>query len=374
MRLTHINSYFFSNRLHLALVEKLSDAVQGQHVFIPLPKSEKAESPSVANVTFSVLSCFSKLERLLWPLKMWRIWRNYCRDREPYCADLNHAHTLFVNGLIAYWAKKKFGTPYVVTIRNTDVNQFLKKYPAIFRPIGLKIMCEAEAVLTLSHVYWDKNIRCYYKGGQIAHLDVKHKTIPNGCEDFWFEYQASRSVLDGPLRLVFVGLLGENKNLRSVLAACRLLQVRGIDFNLKVVGSGPLEAEFRKAAIDLPVHFLGYVSDRAGLLEVYRDSDLLVVPSFTESFGVVYAEAMSQGLPVIYTSGQGFDGFFSDGTVGFAVDPYNPVQIADRIVAIMNDYQSFAANVAMYAETFRWENAVNSLTQVYGLAPSSVVL
>jgi glycosyltransferase involved in cell wall biosynthesis len=365
MRLTHINSYFFSNRLHTALVEKLADAGLEQHVFLPAPKKEQAANPSVDNVSFTVCRCFSKLERALWPLKMWRIWRTYCRDRKLHPAELNHAHTLFVNGLIAYWAKKKYGTPYVVTIRNTDVNQFLKKHPRIFRPIGLKIMREAEAVTSLSHMYWKNNLRQYYQESEIGPLEAKHRTIPNGCEDFWFEHVDTRHTLSGRLRLVFVGLLAKNKNLGTVLTACRLLRDRGIDFDLKVVGSGPLEDEYRKDAVDLPVEFLGYISDRKQLLEVYRDSDLLVVPSFTESFGVVYAEAMTQGLPVIYTASQGFDGFFPDGAIGFAVDPHDARQIAEKILAILNDYPRFAVNVAQHAATLKWENAVGALTEVY---------
>lgn len=40
------------------------------------------------------------------------------------------------------------------------------------------------------------------------------------------------------------------------------------------------------------------------------------MPSHKETFGLVYAEAMSQGLPIIYTKNQGFDGQFPDGYVG----------------------------------------------------------
>ena len=38
---------------------------------------------------------------------------------------------------------------------------------------------------------------------------------------------------------------------------------------------------------------------------IYRENDIYVMPSIIETFGLVYAEAMSQGLPVIYTRGQG---------------------------------------------------------------------
>lgn len=366
MQITHLNSYFFSNRLHEALARKLVEVVgKQQHVFLPVPQGELTPEPLVEGVSFTVCRCFSKLDRLIWPLKMWKIWGRFKEDRKKYPADLNHAHTLFVNGLIAYWSKKKWGTPYIVTIRNTDVNQFLKKHPALFRRLGLKIMQKAEAVVTLSPVYWERNLREYYSETDLAPIEVKHSTIANGCEDFWFENLAMRNRLGDCLRLVFVGLLAKNKNLRTVLAACRLLQQRGLAFNLKVVGSGPLEAQYREEAKDMPVQFLGYISHRKRLLEIYRESDLLVVPSFTESFGVVYAEAMTQGLPIIYTAGQGFDGFFPNGTVGFAVSPDDSCQIADCIVAIKNNYSQFANNVAEHSASFMWLNAVDKLAKIY---------
>lgn len=365
MRVTHINSYFFSNRLHKELVHKLARAGLKQHAFVPIAKGAPAPKVYVKAVSFSIFQCFSKLDRAIWPLKMWKIWREFERDRKEHPADCHHAHTLFVNGLIAYWAKKKFGTPYVVTIRNTDINHFLKKFSWLFRPIGMKVMREADAVITLSHAYWDYQIKAFYSEKALREVAKKHHTISNGCEDFWFEHQIKREAAEEPLRLIFVGLLGRNKNLSAVLEACELLKRKNIAYEMKVVGSGPLEADFTRQAKGLPIKFLGFIEDRQTLREIYQDSDLLVVPSYTESFGVVYAEAMTQGLPVIYTKGQGFDGFFGDGKVGYAVDPDNADQIAASIIAIRENYAKFAQNVADSALQFKWDHTVNELLNVY---------
>lgn len=365
MHITHLNSYYCSNRLHEVLVHKLSEVGYRQHVFLPLSKNEKRSEVCVPETTSTIIHCFSELDRKLWPLKIAKIWRAYRRDRARHPTDLNHAHTLFVNGLIAYWAKKAYGTPYVVTIRNTDVNHFLKKHPKIFRRLGLQIMKDADAVLTLSNAYWEQRMPSYYSESELAPIRVKHHTIPNGCEDFWFENLGTKINPGEPIRLLFVGLLNKNKNLHGVLKACHLLRERAADFQLKVVGSGPLEAALRREAVDLPVQFLGYVNDRERLLEIYRDSDLLIVPSFTESFGVVYAEAMTQGLPVVYTAGQGFDGFFPDGRVGYAVDPNDAVQIASCMIKIKHDYPNFASAVASNAAKFQWCHSVSALNKVY---------
>lgn len=371
MQLTHINSYYYSNRLHAALVAKLAVKDLAQHVFLPVSTEEKNPAPEVEGASFNRSVCFTKLQRMLWPVKMNRIWAAFRRDRQSQPAEVNHAHTLFVNGLIAYWAKRKYGTPYVVTIRNTDVNQFLKKFPFFFRPLGEKIMRDAEAVVTLSHVYWDQHIRRIYSAEVFEEMDRKHFTIPNGCEDDWFNGAQQKSKSTGPLRLVFVGLLGANKNLSGLLKACHTLRARNFDFHLKVVGNGPLEAALKQEAAGLPVDFLGYVNDRAELRSIYRDSDLLVVPSFTESFGVVYAEAMSQGVPVIYSKGQGFDGFFEDGQIGYAVNPHDVVEIAERIVDVNCHYDQIAENVSANAPRFQWDRSVAQLCELYERALAS---
>jgi glycosyltransferase involved in cell wall biosynthesis len=195
--------------------------------------------------------------------------------------------------------------------------------------------------------------------------------IPNGCEDFWFEGNYNRAELRSCLRLVFVGLLNDNKNLRGVLEACKLLSNMGVSYELKVVGNGPLEDILKIEAAELPVRFLGYVEDRVALRSIYQNSDVLVVPSRTESFGVVYAEAMTQGLPVIYTAGQGFDGLFSDGEVGFAVDPDDVEQIASCVLHIRDDYGKFSQRAKIRAFCFRWDHPVEKLLRLYRNALSS---
>ena len=80
------------------------------------------------------------------------------------------------------------------------------------------------------------------------------------------------------------------------------------------------------------------------------------MPSFYESFGLVYAEAMSQGLPVIYTKGQGFDKQFSDGVVGYSVNPKNIEDIKEKIADIINNYETISNNCLNYVNKFFWEN------------------
>jgi glycosyltransferase involved in cell wall biosynthesis len=75
-----------------------------------------------------------------------------------------------------------------------------------------------------------------------------------------------------------------------------------------------------------------YEDELLELIDIYRANDIFVMPSFTESFGLVYAEAISQGLPVVYSIGQGFDRQFPEGEVGYHADPNSAQSVADAIL------------------------------------------
>ena len=100
-------------------------------------------------------------------------------------------------------------------------------------------------------------------------------------------------------------------------------------------------------------------------VEIYRENDIFVMPSITETFGLVYPEAMSQGLPLIYTRGQGFDGQLEDGKVGYSVDCDNPKEIAERIVDITKEYNQLSSNSIANCNRFSWNNIIDSYEKIY---------
>ena len=88
------------------------------------------------------------------------------------------------------------------------------------------------------------------------------------------------------------------------------------------------------------------------------------MPSLRETFGTVYIEALSQGLPVIYTKGQGIDGYFDQGLTGFACDPMNVHEIKEAILQIMGNYQTTSQACALAAQDFQWHVIANQYNEV----------
>ena len=89
------------------------------------------------------------------------------------------------------------------------------------------------------------------------------------------------------------------------------------------------------------------------------------MPSFLETFGRVYAEAMTQGVPVIYTRGQGFDKNFPEGTVGYSVKADDVEEITDAVNKILNNYAEISKNCIENSCIFNWNDIAEQLDKLY---------
>ena len=89
------------------------------------------------------------------------------------------------------------------------------------------------------------------------------------------------------------------------------------------------------------------------------------MPSTDETFGLVYPEAMSQGLPVIYSRGEGFYGQIPEGAAGYAVDPHSTDEVAEAIVRVMREYRQLSAHAPELAGQFDWEDIVARYREIY---------
>ncbi|GAF71811.1 unnamed protein product, partial [marine sediment metagenome] len=97
----------------------------------------------------------------------------------------------------------------------------------------------------------------------------------------------------------------------------------------------------------------------------YRESDIFIMPSQKETFGLVYGEAMSQGLPIIYSKGQGIDGYFKEGKVGYSVNPNDTNDIIKKIELILENYHNISKNCHDMVEKFSWENIARTYHNIY---------
>jgi glycosyltransferase involved in cell wall biosynthesis len=106
------------------------------------------------------------------------------------------------------------------------------------------------------------------------------------------------------ITILYVGYLIERKGVAYLLKAIQQLKNDGMDIKANIVGTGDLEADLKKLAIELDidsvVNFMGYLPNDKKLMKVYKNADIFVCPSFSgEGFPRVLYEAMSQGVPIV---------------------------------------------------------------------------
>jgi glycosyltransferase involved in cell wall biosynthesis len=145
-----------------------------------------------------------------------------------------------------------------------------------------------------------------------------------------------RATRPGPLKILFVGNVIPRKGLDTLFNA-----LSDVDepWTLTVAGSLTTDTHYAEAMqqrASSNVTFLGAVSDEQ-LRKQYEQSDLLVVPSSYEGFGIVYLEGMGFGLPAIGSTGGGAGEVITHGQNGFLVDPNDSSILAVHLRALAQD-------------------------------------
>lgn len=142
-----------------------------------------------------------------------------------------------------------------------------------------------------------------------------------------------------PLRVLFVGSLGQRKGLSYLLEAVEAL---GDAARLTLIGR-PTTGQCAALNSALQRHHWIETLPHPQILEQMRQHDVLVFPTLFDGFGLVLTEALSQGLPVITTLHSGAPECIRDGVEGFIVPIRSSLAIAERLQQLACDRERLAA-------------------------------
>ena len=206
--------------------------------------------------------------------------------------DLIHAHVSYPGGYIASVLGREFSIPYVLT---EHMSPF--PFPSLLRngrplPVIDEAFTHAKAVISVSPSAAE---RIASFGYQIPRI------IPNVVDERRFHLGASTTS-----KRIFFTLCGlsDQKGIDHLLEAIALWDPPPDQYEFRIGGDGPMRAAYQDMADNLGiadrVRWLGPVS-REAAPQLFRDCHIYIMPSRHESFGVVYAEAIASGKPVIAT-------------------------------------------------------------------------
>jgi glycosyltransferase involved in cell wall biosynthesis len=249
-------------------------------------------------------------------------------------AQLVHAHWWLPGGLVGALVSVITHTPLVVTTHGTDIEQLRSQRWAI--PLARFVFSHARAVTCGST----------YLREQLLELGVtdadRVSVIPMPVNPLFLNAESIRQVRDGEstIRVLTVARLSAQKNIDTLIAALALLTQRGYPAQLTIIGDGEqraaLEDQARSLGLQRQVKFLG-ARAQTELPRYYAAHDVFVLPSVREGTGLVLAEALFCGVPVVATRSGGVTDIVRDGETGLLVPERDPGALAQAIERLVQD-------------------------------------
>jgi teichuronic acid biosynthesis glycosyltransferase TuaC len=280
--------------------------------------------------------------------------RRLLPELEEAGIDLVHAHQAMPDGAASRRLAAALDVPYVVTVHGRDVHHNLVGDDALARATALALR-EAAAVVGVSSAVARAlegvvaPERLFVNLNGFTSESRSGEGRDGGGRDAEVPGEALSSlradIAKGTPVVLSVGYLLEFKGHEVVMRAiARLPEAERPAY--VIAGDGPRRAHLRETARRLglgsSVHLLGRRT-HDDVLALMRDADLFVLPSSDEAFGLVYAEAMSQGTPVVGCLGQGLADFVEDGVSGFLIPARDDEALATLMARLLRDRATAAA-------------------------------
>lgn len=309
---------------------------------------------------------YNEFDRFFFHKKERKIYNYLSSKKKVGEYDIIHAHTLFTSGYIAYQIFCKYKTPYIVAIRNTDINIFFK-YRFNLRQLGIEILKNAQNIVFISENAHKELYSKYIIEDIVKLLEKKTVVIPNGIEDIWFgnNLEKHKNTDSQTINLLYYGDITKNKNLINVCKAIQIIENEGYCVNYRVIGPVKDHQVYKKVLKYGFVHFQEK-SPKEVIKKALLISDVFVMPSFSETFGLSYVESISCDVPVVFTNGQGIDGFFSDNFVGCGVDPNSITSIKNGIVFAYKNRHLLESRGQELVKQFNWPTIAKNYLNLYG--------
>jgi glycosyltransferase involved in cell wall biosynthesis len=368
----HICSDYANQSIYNNFVTSLDEREIKQIVYVPVRDEvqiNKNLNPNLQNASFHFKKILTRIDRFLFKRKINKTLIDISKtiDINSKNIDIIHAHFLFSDGGVAYELFKKTGVPYVVSVRNTDLNIFFK-YFFFLRSFGINVLLNAHKVIFISPAYKETLLNTYIPRHLNDIISRKSEIIPNGVDDFWVTNAKTKQISKkSEFSFIYVGDFSKNKNIENSIKAFQILINKGFKIQFNIVGGGGNnEARIKEIVKSRDwITLFPRVTEKKVLLEHYNNNDFFIMPSIFETFGVTYIEALSQGLPVVFSNGQGIDGFFEKDTIGVSVDPLNYKSLAIKIEDLIKNNSIKNINGLDIVDRFSWKNISLTYKHLY---------
>ena len=365
----HVCNDFTFSKVHSNLYRELDAQGVKQTVFVPLRKETPEDNRfDGKNTTFVFAHILKRLHRLFFFHKIEKTVREIEKTVDLNQISCIHATTLFSDGMVARELHCKYGIPYIVAVRNCDVNAFLRYLPHLWW-VHRAVMETVDKVIFITPNLQKRLLKhptLYKMREQVSEKSI---VIPNGINEFWLNNIQTENTAH-PHHLLYAGNFTRNKNLPRLIHALQKLRTELPDLHLDVAGDGGNDQDRVLALMHRNADWITYhgkITDLEEMKTLYRANHIFAMPSKSETFGLVYLEAMTQGLSVLWTKGEAIDGMFPE-TIGESVNPLSESDITTKLRNLLTNSEHYKTLSPSTFDTFRWNAIAKQYVDLYPIS------
>jgi len=324
------------------------DVVEGVEVFYP----RYLVFPRAILLASSGIRMYSGIRQLVRKIK------------ENFPFDLIHAHMALPDGYAGMLISKIYQKPLVVTFQATDLDITANRNKRCLAVLE-KVFSYADKVVAPSPRLAKSLVSKFGVNPVVIGYGIDISDIHTG---------------ESALSSAYAGR-------RVLLSVSRLIRTKGVELNIRavkrlvgkfenilyvVVGSGPerqaLEQLTRSLDIAEHVRFIGQVPHEKAM-EYMAACEIFTLPSWQETFGLVYIEAMAHAKPVVAVQGQGVDGIVFHGKTGLLVKPRDVdslVEALDFLLSHPEEARAMGERARkLVLENYTWEKNAEKTIAIY---------
>ncbi|NOX71192.1 MAG: glycosyltransferase family 4 protein [Candidatus Micrarchaeota archaeon] len=352
----------YCSRLSAELSEK-------DDVYITIPEFNMPDTiPDIGNACVVPVKC-KKTGSMLETVLGYN--RNIIESFSDENFDIIHANDWF--GVIAAHRLKEYKkVPFILAVHSTEymrrgMDKRIKNDIDFIEDFGLK---NADGIITVSFLMKNEIIKNYgidekkiivVKNG----FDVVKKS---DSEFIKRKYSTGKNKI-----ILYFGRLTRQKGVEYLIYASRQILKRYENVSIVIAGSGHNEGQLKKfvtcLGLEDKIIFAGYVSPEDAN-SYYNSSDIFVMPSVWEPFGIAMTEAMAHMIPVIATNRTGAAEGMKDGRDLIKIDAGNSGMLADVLIRLLDDEKlsiEIGRNGFRFCkENYSWKKCASDTRTVYG--------
>jgi len=295
---------------------------------------------------------------------------------KKYSIDLLHVHYAIPHAYAAYMAKKmlkdqSINIPIVTTLHGTDIT-LVGNHPSYKTAVTFSIN-KSDVVTCVSNSL---------KNDTLNQFDIKNKikVIPNFIDMNKYIVQQDLCLIENPIPskefiISHVSNFRPVKNVLNVIKIFNNIQKK-LNVRLLMIGEGPEKLKAERMCDDLKIsHLVDFLGNTSQVEKNLCHSDLFLLPSSTESFGLAALEAMASKVAIISSNAGGLPEINIDGQTGYISD-FNDIEfMTEKAISILKSKETlnkFKENAFLKAKDFDIKKIVPLYEETYLEALNSI--